>query len=226
VVELRGGQLSLSHTTFRSNRVGVTADDAARIAVFTENKFAATPIAAALPAALIGALGEGNAYDRDSRIKARGGAIKGKVTWTAQGVPIELAEEVTVDAGELILAAGVELIAGAAAKLTIGQNETAALKVEGTFESPVTIGPAGSSWPGITLASQARGNVLEHLVLTSASAASAIEVAGEVDADLRSVTCSKCSGAVVGWSCGAKVTSSQVLAADGTPLIDRKPGGC
>ena len=226
VVEVRGGQLSLSSTTFRSNRMGVTADDGARIPVFADNKFAATPIAAVLPAALIGALGEGNAYDRECRIKTRGGQIKGKVTWIAQGVPVEFAEEIRVEAGELTLAAGVELIAGAAAKLTIGDRETAALKVEGTFESPVTIGPAGSSWPGITLASQARGNVLEHLVLTSVSAASAIEVAGEAEVELRSVTCSKCSGAVIGWGCGAKVTSSQVLAADGTPAIDRKPEGC
>ena len=226
VLAVRGGQLSLSHATFRSDRIGVTADEAARLPVFTDNKFAATPVAVLLPAASIAALGDGNAYDRDSRIKTPGGLIKGKVTWLAQGVPIEFTGEINVDGGELTLEAGVDLLAGADAKLIIGYSETAALRVKGTVDAPVTIGPLGSSWPGITLAGQARGNLLENLVMTAASAASAIEVAGEVDAQLRGVTCSRCSGAVVGWGCGAKVTSSQVLAADGTPLIARQPEGC
>jgi len=226
VLAVRGGQLSLSTTTFRSDRIGVTADEAARLPVFTDNKFAATPVAVSLPAALIAALGDNNGYDRDSRIKTPGGTITGEVTWLAQGVPIELTGEIKVDGGALTLEAGVELLAGPDAKLTIGEVEAAALRIEGTTESPVTIGPLGSSWPGITLAGQARGNQLENLVMTATSAASAIEVAGGVDVALRGVTCSRCSGAVVGWGCGAKVTSSQVLAADGTPLIDRKPEGC
>ncbi len=226
VLAVRGGQLSLSSATFRSDSIGVTADEAARLPVFTDNKFAATPVAVLLPAGLITALGDGNAYDRDSRIKTGGGTIKGKVTWLAQGVPVEFTGEIKVDGGELTLEAGVSLLAGANAKLTVGDAETAALRIKGTIESPVTLGPLGSSWPGITLAGQARGNVLENLVMTATSAASAIEVAGGVDVELRGVTCSRCSGAVVGWGCGAKVTSSQVLAADGTPLIDRKPEGC
>ncbi len=225
---IRGGLLSLTSTTFRNDRVGVTVDAAARLPVFTDNTFVATPIAVALPAALVAALGEGNAFDRDSKIVTPGGAVSGKVTWLAQGVPIELAGNVDVDGGELTLEAGVALLVATGARLTIGASQAAALHVAGTSESPVTIGPTvpGAHWPGLMLASQARGNTLANLVLTSVSAAAAIEVAGEADVDLRGVTCSMCTGAVVGWACGAKVTSSQVLAADGTPAIDRKPEGC
>jgi hypothetical protein len=92
----------------------------------------------------------------------------------------------------------------------------------------VTIGPvaAGGAWRGISLAGSARANVLENLVITGASNDAAIQVEGEVDVTLSGVTCSKCSGAVVGWRCGAKVTSSQVLATDGTPKLELKPEGC
>lgn len=228
VIAVRGGSLALTGATFRSNKVGVWADDAARLPAFSDNKFVATPIAAQLPASLIGALAEDNAYDRDSRIRTAGGPVKGEVVWRAQGVPIEYTGDVNVD-GTLTLEAGLALLAGPQAKLTVGQSEPAKLLVKGTAAAPVTLGPIAAGrdrWPGVALATNARGNVLENLVLSEANAPAAIDVAAGVDATLTGVTCSKCGGAVVGWACGATVTSNQVLAADGTPAVDVRPTGC
>ncbi len=226
---MNAGSLALSSTTFRGDVLGVSLADGAKLKSFADNTFVATPVAVALAPEHIGGLGEGNAYDRDSKIKSRGGAVKGKATWSAQGATIELAGEVYVDEGELSIDEGVALLAGPDAQLTIGSSARGTLRVRGTVASPVTIGPAEAeraTWRGIALAGNARANVLENLVLTGASNDSAVQVDGEVDAQLTGVTCSKCSGAVVGWSCGAKVTSSQVLATDGTPRLESKPEGC
>lgn len=224
-----GGSLALTSTTFRSDVLGVSLADGAKLTAFADNTFVATPVAVTLAPEQLGGLGEGNAYDRDSRIKSRGGAVKGKATWHAQGATIELEGEVYVDEGELAIDPGVVLLAGPDAQLTIGSSARGTLRVRGTVASPVTIGPVDAergTWKGILLAGSARANVLENLVLTGAGNDAAVQVEGEVDAQLTGVTCSKCSGAVVGWRCGAKVTSSQVLATDGTPKLESKPEGC
>ncbi|MBK9754134.1 MAG: hypothetical protein IPO88_11615 [Nannocystis sp.] len=229
VLAVRGGALGLKASTFRSDKAGVSVDEGSRVTAFADNKFAATPVAALLTANHVMALAESNAYDRDSRIKITGAAaIKGKATWQAQGVPIEWAGELYID-GELTLAGGVALLGQPDARLVVGYYDTAALLVKGTAAAPVTIGPAdtaNNSWIGISLAGKASGSSLENLVLTGASADAAIDVAGGVSATLSAVTCSKCKNAVVGWACGATVTSSQVLAADGTPKVDVRPEGC
>ena len=224
---LRGGALALTATTFRSDARGLWADEGSKLTAFADNKFVATPVAVTVPAGLIGALGEGNAFDRDGKIRSPGGAIKGNTLWRAQTVAIEFAGEVTFDGGELTIEPGSAVRAGPEAQETIGHYETATLVAKGPAAAPVTIGPAGrATWRGVSLAGHSRGNVLENLVLTGASNEAAIRVDGEVDARLSGVTCSKCSGAVIGWSCGAKVSSSQVLAADGTPKIEAAPEGC
>lgn len=224
-----GGSLALQSTTFRSDVLGVSLADGAKLTAFADNTFVATPVAVTLAPEQIGGLGEGNAYDRDSKIKSRGGAVKDKATWHAQGATIELEGEVWVDEGELVLDPGVALLAGPDAQLTIGSSARGTLRVRGTVASPVTIGPVDAergTWKGIVLAGNARANVLENLLLTGAGNEAAVQVEGEVDAQLTGVTCSKCSGAVVGWRCGARVTSSQVLATDGTPRLESKPEGC
>ena len=155
---VRGGSLSLTGTTFRSDVIGVSLDDAAKLTAFADNTFVATPVALALAPEHIGGLGEGNAYDRDSRIKSRGGAVKGKATWRAQGATLELAGEVYVDEGELSIDAGVALLAGPDAQLTIGSSARGTLRVRGTVASPVTIGPAETeraTWRGCRPASRA-----------------------------------------------------------------------
>jgi len=224
-----GGALSLKSTTFRGDVIGVSLADSAKLTAFADNTFVSTPLAVTLTPAQIGELGEGNAYDRDSKIRSSGGAVKGKATWHAQGATIELAGEVFIDEGELAIDPGVVLLAGPDAQLTIGSQARATLRIRGTVASPVTIGPVDAergTWRGIALAANARANGLENLVLTGASNDAAVQVDGEVDAQLTGVTCSKCSGAVIGWSCGAKVTSSQVLATDGTPKLETRPEGC
>ena len=226
---VRGGTLALTATTFRSDLRGLWADESSKLTAFADNKFVATPVGVTVPASLIGALGDGNAFDRDSKIRSPGGAVKGKTSWRGQVVPIEFAGEITFDGGELTLEPGVALLAGPDAQLTIGYYDAATLFIKGTAAAPVTIGPADparATWRGISLSSKSRGNVLENLVLTAASNDAAVQVDGDVDAKLAGVTCSKCAGAVVGWSCGAKVSSSQVLAADGTPKIEAAPVGC
>jgi len=227
-IDVRGGTLSLTSTTLRSDKVGVVADVAAKITAFADNTFVATPIAVQVPVGQIGSLGEGNAYDKDAKIKASGEQVKGKQTWRVQGVPIELSGGVGVE-GELTLDAGVALLAGADAEITVGYYGPATLIARGTAAAPVTIGPADKvkgTWPGIVLHTTSTGNVFDYLVLTGVEHDKAIDVKARTNAKLNNVTCSKCAGAVVGWDCGATVTSSQVLAADGTPKIDAKPEGC
>lgn len=228
VLAVRGGGLSLKSSVFRSNKAGVSVDEAGRVMAFIDNKFAATPVAALLAANQVGALAEGNGYDGDSRIKITGGSVKGKTVWHAQGVPMVWGGELYVD-GELTLAAGVTLLAQPDARMTVGYYETAALITKGMVDALVTIQPAdsaGGSWLGIMLAGKSRGNSLENTLLVGVSSDVAISVAAGADAKLSAVTCSKCKQAVVGWECGATVTSSQVLAADGTPTVDVRPSGC
>lgn len=228
VIVLSGGSLALTASTLRSDAIGVTANADSKITAFADNKFVATPLAVQVPASLVGSLGEGNAFDRDAKIKVEGNQVKGKATWRAQSVPLELVSEVGVE-GELTLDAGLALLAGPDSGITVGYYGTAALVAKGTAASPVTIGPADTAkgtWPGIVLHANATGNAFENLVLTGAANANAIDAKARTNAKLSGVTCSKCAGAVVGWECGATVTSSQVLAADGTPKIDAKPEGC
>lgn len=228
VLAVRGGGLGLKGSTFRSNRAGVSVDEAARVTGFADNKFAATPVAALLAANQVAALAEGNGYDRDSRIKITGGAVKGKTVWHAQGVPIEWAGELYVD-GELTLEPGVTLLAQPDARMTVGYYETAALISKGQLTALVTIQPADTAsgtWLGINLAGKSRGSSLENTLLVGVGSEVAINVEAGADAKLSGVTCSKCKNAVVGWACGATVTSSQVLAADGTPAVDVRPTGC
>jgi hypothetical protein len=227
-IDVLGGTLSLTSTTLRSDKVGVVADVNAKITAFADNTFVATPIAVQVPVGQIGSLGEGNAYDKDAKIKASGEQVKGKQTWHVQGVPIELSGGVGVE-GELTLDAGVALLAGADTEITVGQFGPATLIARGTAAAPVTIGPADAvkgTWLGVVLHTTSTGNMFEHLVLTGVEHANAIDVKARTNAKLSNVTCSRCAGAVVGWECGATVTSSQVLAADGTPRIDARPDGC
>ena len=72
----------------------------------------------------------------------------------------------------------------------------------------------------------AGGVAANQLLRDRVTAELGIDVAGGADAKLSGVTCSRCKNAVVGWACGATVTSSQVLAADGTPAVDVRPSGC
>jgi hypothetical protein len=228
VIDVRGGTLALTSTTLRSDVAGVSVGSTAKITAFADNTFVATPIAVRIPANLVAALGEGNGFDRDARILVGGETVKGKASWLAQGVALTLEADVAVE-GELTLEAGLALLARPDASLQVGNYETAALLAKGTAAAPVTIGPADSAkgtWPGIVLHGNSTGNRLEFLTLTGAANASAIAVKGRANARLNTVTCSKCAGAVVGWECESRVTSSQVLATDGTPRIDAKPEGC
>ncbi|MBL9103447.1 MAG: hypothetical protein JNL82_21050 [Myxococcales bacterium] len=227
-LDVEGGALSLRSTTLRSDKLGVKANAAARLTAFADNTFVATPVAISLPANLVGGLGEGNGFDKDAKILVTGETVKGKTTWRAQGVPLQLEGEVGVE-GELTLEAGLALLAGPEAAIKVGYYEAGALIGKGTAAAPVTIGPADTArgtWPGILLEGKSSGSSLEHLTLTGAANDSAVFVRSPAGARLDNVTCSKCSGAVVGWDCGARVSSSQVLAADGTPKIEAKPEGC
>lgn len=227
-IDVQGGTLSLTSTTLRSDTIAVRADMVAKISAFADNTFVATPTAIAVPANLVGSLGEGNGFDKDAKILVGAETVKGKTAWTAQGVPLQLDGDVAVE-GELTLEAGLALLAGPDSAITVGAYETAALVAKGTAAAPVTIGPADTAkgtWPGVSLEGKATGNSLANVVLTGAANDSAVFVKGGSDAKLSGVTCSKCAGAVVGWECGARVTSSQVLAADGTPKLEAKPEGC
>lgn len=224
-----GGAVSVQHTTFRSDRAGLTLAGDARLSAFADNTFAATPLAVALPPALVAALGEGNAFDRDARIVVEAGTLTSPTTWAAQGAPLELAGTLAVEGGALTLEAGLHLLARPGAAIEVGAAEPATLLVRGSADAPVTIGPVQGPvplWPGIKLRARSSGNALEHLVLSATSPGPGVWVDAGVDASLRDVTCARCSSAVVAWACGAKLSRSAVLAAEGTPAVEAPPSGC
>lgn len=220
-----GGALSLRETTFRSNRAGVAVRGEAKIKALADNKFAATPAAIAVPAALVGALGEGNAFDSDARILVEAGPVTAKATWLAQGAPLELLGEIGVDA-DLTLDAGLKVLARPEAKLVIGYYQPAKLLAKGTAASPITLGATAGTWRGVNLSNKASGSALEFVQLSETGEDPGVWIEGEVEAKLDNVSCAKCKAAVVGWACGARVSRASVLASDGTPAIEKAPEGC
>ena len=226
VLLLDGGSLALRDTTFRSNRAGVAVrGDAPKITAFADNKFAATPAAIAVPPALVGALGEGNAFDADARILVEAGTVAAKAEWLAHGAPLELLGEVQVSA-ELTLDAGLKVLARPEGALVVGFYETAKLLAKGTADAPITFGATDGAWRGIKLSGKSSGSALEHVQLRETGDEPGVFVDGEVEARLDNVSCVKCKAAAVGWSCGAKVSRSAVLAAEGTPAVEAAPTGC
>jgi hypothetical protein len=220
------GQLTLKDVTFRSNRAGVTVRGAAsKLRGFADNKFAATPVAVNLPAELVGSLGEGNAFDADAKIEVEGGPVTGKQEWLAQGAPLVLGGEVAV-AGELTLDAGLKVLVRPDGHLSVGYSERSKLTAKGTAASPITFAPVEGTWNGIKLHANTAAATLEHVVLREVGDEAGVWVEGPVEVKLDNVSCAKCKAAVVGWNCGAKVSSSSVLATEGTPAIEKKPEGC
>lgn len=220
-----GGALSLREVTFRSNRAGVLVRGEAKLRAFADNRFAATPRAITLPAELVRALGEGNAFDSDARILVEGGYVATKATWAAHGAPLELLGSIYVDT-DLTLEAGLRVLARPEVRIEVGGSKTAALVARGTSEQPVQLGATDGVWGGLKLWTHARASTLQHVVLTETGEEPAVWADAPVELRLDNVTCSKCKAAVVGWNCGAKVSQSSVLAADGTPAIDAAPEGC
>ncbi|MCY1062999.1 hypothetical protein [Nannocystis sp. SCPEA4] len=219
------GAVSLREVTFRSNRAGVAVRGQATLRAFADNRFAATPRAIDLPANLVGALGEGNAFDSDARIVVAPGAVTAKATWAAHGAPLELVGAVQVGA-ELTLEAGLRVLAGPEAVLEVGGDTPAALLARGTADAPIELRATAGVWRGIKLYGKTTASTLQHVLLTQTGAEPAVWVDAPVELRLDNVTCSQCKAAVVGWQCGASVSQSAVLATDGTPAIDARPQGC
>lgn len=219
------GALSLRETTFRSNKAGVLVRGAATLRAFADNRFAATRRAVELPANLVGALGEGNAFDSDGRILVTPGPVAAKATWAAHGAPLELTGEVRVDA-ELTLETGLRVLAGPEAALVVGADAPAALLAQGTADAPIEFRATAGGWKGIKLHGKSLASTLQHVLLYQTGAEPAVWVEAPAELRLDNVTCSQCKAAVVGWQCGASVSQSAVLATDGTPAIDAPPQGC
>lgn len=226
-LSVREGALALRDTTFRSNLAGVlVTGDPARITAFADNKFAATQRAALISAALVGSLGEGNAFEAGARISVQSGSVKTKSTWLAQGAPLELLGPIQVDGADLTLDAGLEVLARPEASFEVGTYEPAALLAIGTAAAPITLGAQADVWPGVALRGHARRSRFEHVVLVAVGDEEGVWVDSGVEADLQNVSCSRCKTAVVGWACGARVSSSMILAEGGTPTTETKPSGC
>ncbi|HEY8375528.1 MAG TPA: hypothetical protein VIK91_03520 [Nannocystis sp.] len=223
-----GGSLALRASTVRENHVGLRADERAKIAALSDNKFSDTPIAVDVPANHVGAIAAGNSFAGGARIRATAGTVQGKTTWRNLGAPIELGGEVVVDDGELTLEAGLSLLATTDGKISIGYAKRGSLIVQGSGAAPVTIAPVdgAGAWGGITFYTHAKDAALENLVLVGVEQDPAIRIDNEASAKLTGVKCSRCAGAVVGWDCRAQVSTSAIEAADGTPRTETRPEGC
>lgn len=231
VLNITGGTVSVSATTLRSNRKGVALFGLKTVvSAFTGNKFEDTKIPLSIGHNLVGSIGPDNEFGPvdDTTIEIQGKLLDEKATWRDPGVPFVLNEELRVQA-ELTVDAGVDLRFAPTASVTVGTAWPAALIMNGAPQAPVTLGPADRdkpTWPGITLHETARGNIFKNVVITGAANPSAIDIKAPIDATLDHVTCSRCAGAVVGWTCGATVTSADLQATDGTPKTELKPGRC
>ncbi len=227
VVALAGGRLELRDSKFRHNPVGVSATTSSQISAMTGNTFLTTPIAADVPAELLARLGEDNAYDSACEIHSPGGAVVGPTRWLTQGAPVVVHGPVTVT-GTLTVEPGTALKFDPNARFTIGGQAPATLRLVGAASAPISLGPtqANQAWPGLDLAAGAHKNTLQYVTLTRVGSPVAIDVAADVDVKLAHVTCEQCTGAVIRWACGAKVTREAVIAGPGTPTLEVPPTGC
>jgi hypothetical protein len=141
-------------------------------------------IAASLPAASIGGLGEGNTFGDGGFVQIRGGAVHKDATWRNPGTYYIVEGNVQVDGdpthAALTIAAGTELRFRPGAYLQCGYYNAASVEVAGTKDKPVIFKSAGDDVPGAWRGLSVQGKGEMHLTGAVVQAAGEDEDAGAV----------------------------------------------
>lgn len=222
-----GSKVSVQHCTFSSNEHGVVLDGREpELAKFDGNTFEDTPLALEMPARSVGVLGGENTYTGDPRIVITGGTVDQDATWKPQkGAVVVLDKPIHVSA-TLEVEAGYVLHMADGARITVGQFDNGSLRLQGTEDAPVKVvgvrDDAGS-WGSIVFQGKAGGNVLENVVIRNAGGKAGVEFLRNADGKVTNLTCEKCEVAAVTWHRDARVETSGIKAAEGTPKAESKP---
>jgi hypothetical protein len=219
--------LSVKNCTFKANKRGVdVASDKVQVRAFDGNVFDATPNAIRAPAEVVGAIGGGNTYGEGSKIEILGGTVDKDTTWKAQTAELEVLELVAVNKARLTVEAGTRIAFKDTTGFDIGYYDSAGLQLRGTADKPIKLRglrdePEG--WRGIHLYGNARGNVVEHVVIHNAGDKAAVIADAKVDLKVDDLTCVKCKEAALTYACEAQVTASGIKNEGGTPKGEIKP---
>jgi len=226
VLVLDGGTASVTATTFDGNKRGVDVLGRSTLKSFDHNKLSASPEPAlSIVAEQVAALGPGNTFDKAAHIEVTGGAPKGNATWTPQGVPYEVTEEISVaDKAVLTLLPGIEL-AFDASQLVVGHYSEGTLKAVATTDKPIKLRALRDEtpWKGLMFHSHTINSELVHVQLAQTSGDAGVMVERDAAVKLTAVACAKCANAAVTSQCGAKLTASEIKAEAGTPKAELKP---
>jgi hypothetical protein len=222
-----GSKLGVKHCTFSSNKHGVVLDGREpELETFDANTFEDTPLALQIPARSVGALGSENGYAGDPRIVITGGTVDQDATWKPQkGAMMVVDKPITVSA-TLDIEPGYVLHMEDGARISVGQYDNAALRAQGKESDPIKfvgLRDDAGSWKSIVLYGKSGGNILENVVVRNAGGKAGIEVTANADAKITNLTCEKCEVAAVTWHRNAKVETSGIKAAEGTPKAEDKP---
>lgn len=223
--------LSLTSSTFKGNKLGVTVSNEGKIGAFEKNSFdAADKPALALPASQVGNLGAGNTFASGAHIEITAGKVKTKATWQPQTVPYEASEEISVDEkGVLTLQPGVDIIFASGTQLSVGYGGDASLKAAGSADKPIHLHGAHDepgAWKGVFFYDNASDSVLTNARIEDTGGEAGVTVRDGATVKIGDLTCAKCENAAVTSTCKAKLTLGAVKAEGGTPKDVLKPEGC
>jgi hypothetical protein len=222
-----GSKLSVEHCTFSSNQHGVVLDGREpELEAFDANTFEDTPVALQLPVRNVGVLGGENTYAGDPRIVITGGTMDEDATWKRQkGAVVVIDKPINVSAN-LQIEPGYTLQMADGSRIVVGQFNNASLRAQGTESEPISfvgVRDDAGAWGSIVLHARSGGSVLEHVLVRNAGGRAGVEVNANADAKISDLTCEKCEVAAVWWHHSAKVETSNIKAAEGTPKAESKP---
>ncbi len=224
------GALTLRNATFRKNTCGLSTHNDARVKAIGASSFDASPCALKLTPKSFGALAADNTYAPEAKIELAGGDVTASATWQPQTAPIEVVGNVTVSTNAtLTLAAGLALTFREGVSLAAGYVDAATIKFAGTAEKHIILKGSRDepgTWEGVIFYTNARGNEAHFVDLRNGDEPAAIRVDDPADLVADHVTCAKCKGAIVTSGCKAKLTATDLVASEGTPLTEKKPEGC
>lgn len=223
--------LSVADCKFLNNDGGVVLEGGElRISEFARNTFEASIPALQASAQAFGAVGEGNVFPKEARLRIEGGRIERDARWRDPGQPIEVTSPISVQSeATLTIDAGVDLRVRDGFTLAIGEVYGGSVQIHGTAEAPVTIfgiHDRRGTWDAIRIHPRSTKNVIEHLRLRNAGGEAAVSVLGAADLKVDHLECARCYSPALTWTCGSQVAASDVTFADGSPAGQSAPTGC
>lgn len=194
-------RLSIEHATFNENTTGVVLRGGeVKLTKFANNTFTKTPGAVRVHAAVMGGVGEGNAYDAGSIITVDGGKVVADAKWSLQtGAQVQMDGNLQVSGGKLELAAGYTLAFKDGASMSLGYYDNGTLVAQGTAESPVTLKgqrDEAGAWKGLVFYGKASANDVKNLVLRN-TAEPAVKIDKAASGTIDGLKCELCAGEVV-----------------------------